>query len=320
MKSIDSAIFSIILIGLALNALSMQSSFAQDSLNQHVKNERVRLIRTYNHVIEAYEKELGIDINGIEELSSNQLDTSATNLYRFKSWIKKIDRKELYNKVTYNDDNFIFTKKYIKKIISEGDKLIELETDIDLFYNNKSKAKKSFPLKAIDSYCSVLEIGGGYNDLAIDVFKQNDGVDFYSSDIDKTMIELMGDYYQDKPYLEPKGNKFHAIHSTDKSTKMEDKKFDYIIMSATFHHFLFPNEMLESIKKSCGTGTQILVLEQFEPFFYFRWFENTYLLKSICSEVMGKKEVLSYFKKHGFSLKEEKRMSWDSRYFRFQLE
>ncbi len=287
----------------------------QTRLEEQVKQKEVQLIRSYKYVVTLYEKQLGYEIprNVSWEMASLSLSLTDPIFESNFRRIKKIDDLKLYDKVENKTEPKIYSSEYIKSIYREGIDLIILKPKIEYFNNLKSQksGKGIYAVNTIKNDSSVLEVGGGFQDAAAEIFGQNHGIEFYASEIDSNAFRFASEYYKGKPYLIEKENTFHAINSSEKSTKLEGKKFDYIISVSAFHHFRFPEEMLESIRKSCDSSAQIMVHEEFEPNF------NPFV--QVCKDVMEKKEVLALFKKHGFVLKEGKKTSSTTRYFRFEL-
>lgn len=285
----------------------------QPTLEEEVKQKEIQLIRIYRYVVESYQKQLGYQIpkNVSQNMASLSLGLTDPVFEFYFRKIRKIDDLKLYDKVENQTEPKIYSSAYIKSIYQEGLDLAYKQADIRLFYKVKSITdRKIYALNTGKSNSTILEIGGGYRDVAMDMFNQYRGIQFYESEIDQSAVKLMVEFYQNKPYLDEKGNTFYAVNSSEKSTQLEGKKFDYIIIVSTFHHFRFPDEMLESIKKSCHTDTRVMVYEEFKPSF------NPFV--RYCKDVMEKEDVLALFKKHGFELKEEKKTSSTTRYFRFE--
>lgn len=206
----------------------------------------------------------------------------------------------------------IFTSQYIDSIQQQGLDLVYLQRNIEFFYKNKKETFVNEALLSIEHGSRIVEVGSGFNDLASEVFANRERIIFYGAELDSDAVRLTHEYYQLDTALLAKQNVFYGVNSTEKSTNIEDKKVDYVIMRLAFHHFNYPRTMLRSIKKSCHADTKILVYEQFEPFFN--------VFEEICEYAMNKKELVQLFKDEGFTVQEFKKVSPAYFFVSFALE
>ena len=143
---------------------------------------------------------------------------------------------------------------------------------------------------------TVAEIGFGTGWLTGVILIQYDSLTYYANDIDEASLKAIDPIT--KKYLglrkTTNTNKLVIVKGTTTKTNLPANSFDKIIVRETFHHFEFPNEMLQDIKgllKASGT------LFVYEPAV-----EKTFFSNECGSNNYSKADLLKFFADNNFSL------------------
>ena len=150
-----------------------------------------------------------------------------------------------------------------------------------------------FELKSGDVVASIGASNGWYEGALSTL---TDNVTFYLEDIDTLCLNNQEIGNVVKHYSSVRGkpitNQFIPVIGTEKTTELPDGIFDAIIISVSFHHFTYPAEMMDDIRKKLNPGGKLFIIENVVK-------ETGQVLKSRCmhplkSEADLKTEFESY--------------------------
>ena len=146
---------------------------------------------------------------------------------------------------------------------------------------------------------TVAEIGFGAAWLTGVILIKYDSLTYYANDIDEAALSAIDPIT--KKYLtlrkSPNTNKLIVIKGAASKSNLPANTFDRIIVRETFHHFEFPNEMLQDIHS--------LLKETGRLYVYEPAVETTYFNRECGSNNYSRADLLKFFVDNNFSLEAE---------------
>lgn len=109
---------------------------------------------------------------------------------------------------------------------------------------------------------SVAEIGAGAGDFALLLKLFHPTIDLTITEITTDQVGQILTHLLIFPSEEREAIK--VVQGKINSTQIEGQNLDVIIIRNTFHHFMQPDAMLQSIRKSLRPGGRLMLLEQFK--------------------------------------------------------
>jgi len=192
---------------------------------------------------------------------------------------------ELLKKIKDIDAEFlelnlkVFALKRLKIFKSNTDGIQDLVSEIE-FYQ-------------LANHQTIGEIGAGFGDFSFILIKLFDFEKIYINELNSDHIKRMKKIKKDFP---SKKDKIQIIKGSKKSSKLENKKLDKIIIRNTFHHFSKSESMIKSIADALNPDG-ILYLS--EPVTEIGGD------KKVCREAISKKEILKSLSSFDFKLERE---------------
>lgn len=145
----------------------------------------------------------------------------------------------------------------------------------------------------------VADIGFGTGWLTGVILVKCDSLTYYANDIDEASLKAIDPIT--KKYLglrkTPNTNKVIIVKGTTAKTNLPTNTFDKIIVREAFHHFEFPNEMLQDIKG--------LLKQDGKLFVYEPNVEKTFFSNECGSNNYSVSDILKYFADNNFILSEQ---------------
>lgn len=112
---------------------------------------------------------------------------------------------------------------------------------------------------------TIADVGAsnGYHMGMVSVF--TDSLTIYLEDIDSDClnpkeVEKVKNWYEWVRQT-PITNQFHLVLGTETETKLPEKTFDKVVITASFHHFSDPVNMLTDLKTKLRPGGQLYIIE-----------------------------------------------------------
>lgn len=218
--------------------------------------------------------------------SYHEKRTNIASYFTSRKWQRRVHKKCLYFIDAYERLNAkVLTLEALRIVDQEGN---YLDPDYSYFISE---------LEFYDLHDGLRlgEIGAGQNArfsrLILQIF-----------DFEQLFVNELGDYNFStlkkhfKDYIS-KG-KMKLVNGRKKSTKLEDKELDKVIIRNAYHHFKKEDKMLQSIKKALKPDG-ILYLS--EPVFYLR--DDP---EKGCIYAISRDEIIEELTRNGFSLKKER--------------
>lgn len=169
-------------------------------------------------------------------------------------------------------------------------------TDLNKMYNSTKSELSIYNIKPKEV---IAEVGFGTGWLTGLMLIQYDSLTYYANDIDESSLIAIEPIT--KKYLglrkTPNTNKLVIVKGATTKTNLPTNTFDKIIVRETFHHFEFPNDMLQDLKKLLKPNGKLFV---YEP-----KVETTFFSKECGSNNYSKNDILKFFSDNDFSLSEE---------------
>jgi ubiquinone/menaquinone biosynthesis C-methylase UbiE len=215
-------------------------------------------------------------------------------------------------------------RKYYKEIAIK-EKFKSWEFDISSFIQNKSinysnaedialedtvffeevKAYKFYPGDVI----ADLGAGSGYFERVLS--KYCDNLIVYATDIDSAIITRLITQLAFLELNDKMKMAYIPVLGNERASHLPFNTFDKVIIRNTFHHFSYPNDMLEDCRRIMKKGSKLFIVD--------------ILIDEIntvpaCKLHLTRKVFLNYLKKNGFILINETKLKYDNfKCFEFQL-
>jgi ubiquinone/menaquinone biosynthesis C-methylase UbiE len=138
--------------------------------------------------------------------------------------------------------------------------------------------------------------GDGLLDAALSIY--TDSLNFYLEDIDSTAYLPAKFKRSIQFYTSVRGrsisNNFINCLGTEKSTNLKTGFIDKVIIIDTYHHFTYPDEMIQDISRIMKTGGELIIYEVIA--------RKSGDIHTVCNtRVYLKKELTSQVEHYGFS-------------------
>ena len=265
----------------------------------------------------------------IEEYARISFAATGNDIEKTVNKIKNLSFKKLHDDNPYRN---VYTeiRKYEsgKKSIFSSYSAIEMKIvkeNIDLFglvYQGVLKHDFPYGINSETSFIDevvfigiqdgdrIADIGAGSGEVGLlwaIIFKN---LEVYMTDIGNIQVDLMRFKSKNIESIDT-SNVVKILKGKKKSTMLEGKNLDKIVLKQAFHHFKKKDAMLASIKKSMTRDGELILIET-EPTFY----KN---VRVGCRERLPQSEIESILKKNGFTLIDSERDEHDF-YLKFKIE
>lgn len=145
----------------------------------------------------------------------------------------------------------------------------------------------------------IAEVGAGNANSTIALSLLFDSVTLYAEDINKKILNKKKfnkkiNYFKDFRNT-PETNTFNFVIGTFTSTNLPNKTFDKIFLTATYHEFSHPDEMIADLNMKLKTGGKIYIIEEFSLPNIKKFCAKKHLHPTI-------QQVVDIMNKHGFYL------------------
>lgn len=157
----------------------------------------------------------------------------------------------------------------------------------------------------------ITDIGAGSGYFERVLSKYCNDLTVYATDIDSAKITRLATQLTFLDLNDNRDIKYITVLGNEKSTRLPGSKFDKVIIRNTFHHFSYPNEMLNDCKRILKKGGKLFIVD--------------ILVDEVprapqCNLHLTRNVFLKYLKESGFILINETKLAYDNfKCFEFQL-
>ena len=223
--------------------------------------------------------------------------------------------KKKYNKFISFDSLRLIDKECQKKISTLQAMKVWASDEWDYASLYKApKTKDSSYLKEIRALQFkpndvIAEIGAGPGYFEQNLSKFCNNLTVYVTEIDSASISKLDTKLQLLDLYDDKNIQYITVLGDEKNSQLSPALFDKIIIKNTFHHFTYPNEMLQDIKGILKKNGSIYIIDILMD----------EVEKPECSLYLKRAEFLKYFIDNGYTLIKETPLSYHNKCFEFQL-
>ncbi len=204
------------------------------------------------------------------------------------------------------EDYALFVEsRYLIELIKEG--VIAPKWPFKII--NNDGIIEEVALFELHSGMRIAEIGAGTGLASIVIGSTYDSLELYVNELGKDIFHYLDGRIQQTQSILPT-NTILPVAGQAKNCAIPAKDLDVVFMRDAYHHFLFKDQMLASIRLILAPGGRLLVSEQ------VKGFEAPY----ICPMAKEKHEIVERITANGFVLIKEIELSLGYYLFIFQLE
>jgi ubiquinone/menaquinone biosynthesis C-methylase UbiE len=151
--------------------------------------------------------------------------------------------------------------------------------------------------------------GSGYFEIALSTFCDN--LQVYATDIDSESIGHLTTQLKFLDLNDERNITYYAVLGNERSSLLSPHRFDKVIIRNTFHHFAYPNEMLEDCKRIMKKDARLFIVDILV---------DEVDRSPACTLHLTRSVFLNYFSSNGFALTNETDLEYDNfKLFEFQL-
>ena len=167
-------------------------------------------------------------------------------------------------------------------------------------------------LYKFDTNDVIADIGAGSGYFEKVLSRYCDNLVVYASDIDSPTVSRLTTRLELLELNDRKNITYTAVLGNEKSSLLPSHSFDKVIIRNSFHHFTYPNEMLEDCKRILKKDGQLFIVDIL--------IDETDQTPA-CNLHLTRKVFLKYLKENGFALTQETMLDYDNfKCFEFRSE
>lgn len=238
------------------------------------------------------------------EIKDSELkEIKKERLIKIVSWLPKSKDKDwVYDQAK----EILFNRKHqgvlLKKIRTLEREFIELNKHIRSFKNLKildsngdgeQNLASEIAFYQLADHQKVGEIGAGFGEFSFISCRLFDFEKIYINELNGNRIEKIKKSRKEFPL---KKDNIKIVKGSKKSTKLENKKLDKIIIRNTFHHFSSSDKMIKSIANSLSPNGRLYLSEPVTEIGGD---------KKVCPEAVSKKAIVENLSSFDFKLVRE---------------
>jgi ubiquinone/menaquinone biosynthesis C-methylase UbiE len=157
----------------------------------------------------------------------------------------------------------------------------------------------------------VADIGAGSGYFELLLSKYCDSLVVFATDIDSQVLTHLETYLKFLELNDKRAITYKTVLGNEKSSQLPSNSFDKIMISNTFHHFSYPNEMLEDCKRILKKNGRLFIIDimtdEVDP-------------TPACTLHQTRQTFFNFLTASGFVLINEAKLDYDNfKLFEFQL-
>jgi ubiquinone/menaquinone biosynthesis C-methylase UbiE len=189
-------------------------------------------------------------------------------------------------------------------------------TSIDYVDRDSNRVPDTIFLKEVKVYefqhgDTIADIGAGSGYFEKVLSKYCDNLIVYATDIMPGVLMSLSAKLEELRLNDNKNIEYNTVLGQSKSTLLPFKTFDKVIIRNTFHHFSYPDEMLQNCREVLKDGGKLFIVDILVD-------ETTGTPR--CHGHLTRKKFLNYLTSNGYVLAKETDLHYDDfKCFEFHL-